>query len=106
MIVRIVKMEFKPECVSAFRNLFNRVKDKIAGFEGCMHLELLSEAGTHDVLFTYSIWRDEASLNKYRFSDLFRSSWSEMRDYFSAPAEAWSLDSIERVKNYEQVRSH
>lgn len=106
MIVRIVKMEFKPEHVGQFRDLFNRIKDKIAGFEGCMHLELLHESGAKDVLFTYSIWRDENSLNRYRFSELFRTSWSELREYFSAPAEAWSLESIERVKNYEQVRSH
>jgi len=106
MIIRIVKMEFKPECVHEFRALFSRIKDSIAGFEGCMHLELLNEAGSKDVIFTYSIWRDEQALNKYRFSDLFRSTWTEIRMYFSAPADAWSLESLERIKSYEQVRSY
>ena len=106
MIVRIVKMEFKPECVHEFRSLFSRIKDKISNFEGCMHLELLNESGTSDVIFTYSIWRDEQALNKYRFSELFRSTWTEIKQYFSAPAEAWSLESLERVKSYEQIRNH
>ena len=106
MIVRIVKMEFKPECVHEFRSLFSRIKDKISNFEGCMHLELLNESGVSDVIFTYSIWRDESALNKYRFSELFRSTWTEIKHYFSAPAEAWSLESLERVKSYEQLRNH
>ena len=106
MIVRIVKMEFKPECVHEFRSLFSRIKDKISNFEGCMHLELLNESGASDVIFTYSIWRDEQALNKYRFSELFRSTWTEIKQYFSAPAEAWSLESLERVKSYESVRNH
>ncbi|HAP01501.1 MAG TPA: antibiotic biosynthesis monooxygenase [Bacteroidetes bacterium] len=106
MIVRIVKMEFRPECVGDFRALFNRSKDKIAAFDGCLHLELLQEAGAHDVIFTYSIWRDEAALNKYRFSELFKAIWSETRSYFSGGAEAWSLESLEQVKVHERVRSH
>ena len=106
MIIRIVKMEFRPESVLEFRAVFNRIKDKVAGFEGCMHLELLNESGTSEVLFTYSVWRDEASLNKYRFSELFRTTWSEIKPLFLLPAEAWSLESIERVKTYEQVRNY
>ncbi|RYZ26334.1 MAG: antibiotic biosynthesis monooxygenase, partial [Sphingobacteriales bacterium] len=59
MIIRIVKMVFKPEHVPAFVQLFEERKERIAGFEGCLYLELWREAGNDNVFFTYSHWESE-----------------------------------------------
>ena len=46
MIKRIVKMEFEPENVSAFVNIFKTNKDKITTFDGCHSVELLRDINT------------------------------------------------------------
>lgn len=91
MIIRIVKMEFKPEGVQDFLNLFEERKEKIRHFEGCRHLELWREEKSENVYFTYSIWEDESALNHYRFSELFKDTWSQTKALFQQKAEAWSL---------------
>jgi quinol monooxygenase YgiN len=40
MITRIVKMNFRPEEVENFLNIFHQSKDKIRHMPGCKHLEL------------------------------------------------------------------
>jgi quinol monooxygenase YgiN len=42
MITRIVKMNFRPEEVENFLNIFHQSKDKIRHMPGCKHLELLN----------------------------------------------------------------
>jgi quinol monooxygenase YgiN len=98
MIIRIVKMTFLPEKVNDFLLLFDEVKSKIAGFEGCSHLELWREKEFENILFTYSIWTNEESLSHYRFSELFKNTWSRTKVLFDDNPEAWSLNSIEQVK--------
>jgi quinol monooxygenase YgiN len=99
MIKRIVKMTFQPEKLNEFFSLFEEVKNDIAEFEGCHHLELWQDKQHSNVLFTYSIWDNEQALNKYRFSSLFKSTWSDTKILFSAKPEAWSLDCLQEVDN-------
>ena len=51
MIKRIVKMEFEPENVSAFVNIFKTNKDKITTFDGCHSVELLRDINTQNIFF-------------------------------------------------------
>jgi len=92
MIVRIVKMTFQPDKVADFLLLFEEVNNKIRLFPGCRHLELWQENEKGNVLFTYSIWDNEHALNHYRFSDLFKTTWSRTKILFEKKAEAWSLN--------------
>lgn len=92
MIIRIVKMEFKNEYINDFQNMFDSVKDKIAGSEGCQHLELLNDISNPQIFFTYSIWKHEKYLEKYRQSELFSKVWSKTKTWFSKQPEAWSLE--------------
>lgn len=91
MITRIVKMKFHPDKVEAFLSLFNANRQLIGGFAGCSRLELLNDISDPTVYFTYSIWDEEASLEKYRNSDLFNSVWKNTKVLFAAKPEAWSL---------------
>ena len=94
MIKRVVKMEFKPENVSAFVNIFKTNKDIITTFDGCHSVELLRDINTQNIFFTYSIWDSESSLNKYRESNTFKDIWSKTKPLFSSKAKAWSVEEI------------
>lgn len=91
MIIRMVKMTFAPQHVEDFLRLFDTNKAAIGGFEGCTHLELWNGVDNPNVFFTYSIWKDESYLEKYRDSELFNKVWNENKNYFSAKPEAWTV---------------
>ena len=87
-LIRIVKMTFHQEKVNDFRKIFDERKEKIASFPGCTKLELLND---RNIFFTYSIWDNEESLEKYRTSELFQATWALVKPLFSAKTEAWSV---------------
>jgi quinol monooxygenase YgiN len=91
MIIRIVKMQFHPEKVDTFLDVFHNSADQIRNFSGCQHLELYKHESTPGLLFTYSYWQDAESLENYRKSELFQTTWAKTNILFSAKAEAWSL---------------
>ena len=95
MIVRIVKLTFRPEEVENFKELFEQKKKKIRNFEGCLHLKLLQGANHSNIFFTYSHWQTENDLNNYRYSDLFSETWSATKLLFSDKPEAWTVNENE-----------
>lgn len=98
MIVRIVKMEFRDDAIDDFKKLFEERKAKIRGFEGCEYLELLQGTGAlKNIFYTYSYWQDEASLEKYRYSDLFAETWKLTKAGFSKRAEAISCTKLHKL---------
>lgn len=92
MIVRIVKMTFQQEAIPSFLETFDKQKSFIAGFDGCSHLELFRDKKQNNIFFTYSHWKDEEALNKYRESDFFREIWSNVKLWFDDKPQAWSLE--------------
>jgi heme-degrading monooxygenase HmoA len=84
-------MSFEPEKVPDFLLLFDEVKNKIANSEGCEGLTLLRDSEETNVLFTHSFWTNEACLNKYRFSPLFKDTWARTKVLFNNKPMAWSL---------------
>lgn len=94
MIIRIVKMAFEPTQVNSFKILFEENKNKISSFEGCLHLDLLQDLHVPNQFFTYSHWKSEACLEKYRSSDLFKNIWSATKVKFNQQPKAWSLLSV------------
>jgi len=91
-------MSFVPEKVDEFISIFDSVKTKIAEFDGCSELSLMRDAANSNVLYTISYWNSEDHLNKYRFSELFKDTWTDVRALFTDKAEAWSLLTQEKVK--------
>lgn len=92
MLIRIVKMTFYTEEVENFLHLFNAVKDKIKGFEGCTHLELWRDKNEPNSFVTYSHWESEEALNGYRNSPLFEGVWAETKAKFSDKPIAFSAE--------------
>ena len=94
MLVRIVKMRFQEDKIEAFLANFNQVKEKIRGFEGNQFLELYQDKNDPRIFFTYSYWKDEESLNKYRKSALFQEVWPQTKALFDEKPQANSVVKI------------
>ncbi|MCB0584050.1 MAG: antibiotic biosynthesis monooxygenase [Phaeodactylibacter sp.] len=95
MIKRIVKLTFQQERADDFLAIFRESKKQILGFPGCQHLELLRCTQPDNIFFTYSFWDDETALERYRQSELFRSTWSRTKKLFADRAHAWSVEEWE-----------
>lgn len=92
MLVRVVKMKFEAQYLSAFLAHFESIKWQVAQFEGCNGMQLLQDQNDPCLIFTYSIWQSEQDLNNYRHSELFASIWPKIKPWFAQKAEAWSLN--------------
>ena len=97
MIVRIVRMEFLPEYVASFHQLFDQIKHQIRSFPGCHGLELHADPQNPNVRYTYSIWDSEESLQNYRKSELFGRVWPKTKTLFGAKPIAYSLSLLESI---------
>lgn len=94
MLVRIVKMHFKLQETDRFQALFKENKSHIRNFKGCQFLELYRDQNNPELFFTYSYWENEAALENYRCSELFKNIWTETKKMFGGKPEAWSLDKV------------
>jgi quinol monooxygenase YgiN len=90
MITRIVKLHIQTEKKDQFVEAFNNNKERIRNFEGCIHLELLFDTNSDEIVFTYSIWLNEDAIERYRQSELFNGIWSTVKPMFCGKPEAWS----------------
>ena len=89
-------MTFRPQEVNNFLSVFNTNKQFIAGFEGCISLQILNEKSRPEVFFTISVWESEEHLNRYRDSKLFEDVWGKTKLMFAEKPEAWTLDSLSK----------
>ncbi|MAW94600.1 MAG: antibiotic biosynthesis monooxygenase [Leeuwenhoekiella sp.] len=92
MIIRIVKLTFRPAEVASFLELFANAKKTIRSTPGCNHLELLRDTSNPSIFFTHSHWEQTEDLEAYRKSDFFKKTWSQTKVLFAEKPEAWSLE--------------
>lgn len=97
MLVRIVKLTFKEDKITDFLNNFNEIKYQIRNFEGNEFLELYQDKQDVCVFFTYSYWKDELALEKYRKSALFNEVWTYTKTLFAEKPEAWSVNKLDTL---------
>ena len=91
MIVRIVRMTFRPEKTADFLEIFRNSRVKIRAFDGCRHVELLQDLHQSHIYSTYSLWESEEHLNAYRRSELFGQVWPATKALFADKPQAWSF---------------
>ncbi len=94
MFVRIVKMSFQEDKIPLFLENFHSVKNDIRNFPGNNFLELYQDKNNPVIFFTYSIWNEEADLDNYRNSDLFKDVWAYTKAFFNDKPQAWSVDKL------------
>lgn len=97
MIHRIVKMAFREGEVDNFLEIFKKNCTAIRNFPGCESLQLQRGIGS-SILFTYSLWESDDSLQDYRESRLFRNIWNQTKVLFKDKPEAWSTEVIHRLR--------
>lgn len=91
MLIRIVRMTFKPESVEDFLALFKESQDQIRNFEGCLHLELLRDFHQSNIYYTHSHWTDDVALEDYRNSGFFKKTWKKTKVLFKEEPLAFSM---------------
>ncbi len=94
MLIRIVRMTFRPDALEAFLERFDAAAPQIRAFDGCRHLELWQDARFSNICTTHSHWADRAALARYRESDLFRATWAEVKPLFAAAPVAHSYAAL------------
>ncbi|WP_111671437.1 putative quinol monooxygenase [Algoriphagus litoralis] len=98
MLIRVVRMTFRPESVVSFLENFESNKNLIRNFPGCQHLELWKDHNFENIFMTYSHWESEEALNQYRDSELFKTVWSFTKALFSEKPQAFSSKKLQEVK--------
>jgi heme-degrading monooxygenase HmoA len=98
MFVRIVKLSFHEENISAFLENFELMKEKIRNASGNRFLELYQDKNNKCIFFTYSYWETEADLENYRNSELFYDVWNFTKKLFNDKPEAWSVDKLVTIE--------
>jgi len=91
MIIRIVKLEIHKDHINDFRSLTHRERQDILNFGGCTFLKIYQDIHNDCTFFSHSHWENEKSLNIYRHSDFFQGNWKQVKQWFTAPPQAWSL---------------
>jgi len=94
MFVRIVKLSFHEENITAFLENFESIKDRIRSAPGNQLLELYQDKIDKRIFFTYSYWETEADLENYRNSEFFNEVWTFTKKLFNQKPEAWSVDKL------------
>ena len=97
MIIRVVKMIFRPEEIDSFKALFEERKELIRNFEGCTNLELWQDKKQPHIFFTYSWWDTEEHLEVYRNSHFFDDTWTLTKQKFAGKPEAWTVEQLYRL---------
>jgi len=90
-------MNFQPDKVEDFLEIFDQSKLKIRAMPGCHHLELLRDIDKPHVFMTYSIWDDVTALDDYRNSELFKSTWAKTKVLFADKPLAYSVERLEEI---------
>lgn len=88
MLVRIVRMHFRPEDCDKFVEVFLQSAPRIRARKGCLYLELLQDSNDPCCFSTYSHWESEEALEEYRESDLFISTWAATKVFFDEKPQA------------------
>lgn len=99
MLVRIVRMTFRPESVPDFLQNFELNREMIRNYPGCKHLELWRDHHFENIFITYSYWENEDALNQYLDSELFKSVWSYTKALFAEKPQAFSSKKLMEVGN-------
>lgn len=95
MLIRLVRMRFRPENVPAFLALYEHARPIIAAQPGCRSVQLVRETDDPAAFATWSVWDSAVALDAYRTSAFFTNFWPQVKALFRQPAEAVSFESVD-----------
>jgi len=91
MIVRIVRMHFRPEVKEMILQRLIGQAPKVRAFPGCLYLVLHQDAENTAIFYSISHWESPDALEVYRQDALFQDFWAEIKTHFAQPAQAFTL---------------
>lgn len=94
-IHRWVEMQFQPDKIEAFLQVFEESKEKIRARSGCLSLQLVQDSEQPNILCTSSVWESIEHLNSYRDSELFQATWARTKPLFAQKAKAKTFKLID-----------
>lgn len=97
-MIRIVRMDFQPENVGKFLEMFQEVSPAIRNFPGCNALWLHRDEVSDTIYYTYSVWENASDLAHYRESELFQATWKQTKSWFRGKPQAFSLQDGKEVQ--------
>ena len=99
-ITRLVKLSFSEDYLHTFLESFEKKRQQILSYEGCLTVDLYLDSTKKGLCFTVSTWKSEAALEAYRQSDWFQATWKEVKQHFTDKPEAWTTYSKEMLQNH------
>lgn len=99
-ITRLVKLSFSEDYLDTFLESFEKKKQQILSYKGCLTVDLYLDSTKKGLCFTVSTWKSEAALEAYRQSDWFQATWKEVKQHFTDKPEAWTTYSQEMLQNH------
>lgn len=94
MIIRIVRMHFKPDETLKFQGIFEKSKPTILSSPGCLHVELWQDIHDAGVFVTHSHWESEEALDLYRSTLFFKEVWQQTKILFIAKPCVFSVKKV------------
>lgn len=91
MITRIVKLKFQADRTDEFLRYFDTINTVVNTFPGCHGMKLYQDVHDPTIIMTYSHWENLDALEAYRTSDAFDAIWTQIKPWFNARPEAWSV---------------
>jgi len=92
MIVRLVQLPLRRECVEEFQRLFGESHPHLMATPGCTTATLRVDHHDPTVYWTVSEWQSVEDLDSYRSSVWFGKTWPRIKAMLSSKAQAWTLD--------------
>lgn len=89
-ITRFVQLSFSEEYLEQFIQGFETKRKQILSYEGCLEVVLYTDIQKKGLCFTVSTWSSEQALSKYRQSEWFQSTWSQIKEHFTDKPAAWT----------------
>ena len=99
-ITRLVKLSLSEDYLDTFLGDFEKKKQQILSYEGCLTVNLYLDSTKKGLCFTVSTWQSEGALDAYRQSDWFQATWKEVKQHFTDKPEAWTTHSQDTLQNH------
>lgn len=99
MIIRIVKMYLKKDEIKSFTDFFSSFQNQILEFDGCMHHDLFPDKDNKEIYYSYTIWKSEVKLKKYRNSELIKNISKAVEPKCEKEPLAWTVDKVFEKNN-------
>ncbi|OFY24093.1 MAG: hypothetical protein A2W98_14235 [Bacteroidetes bacterium GWF2_33_38] len=78
----------------SFATFMKPFQQKIRNFDGCIHHDIFPDKENDDIFYSYTIWKSESKVKKYRNSDLIKHISEAVMPKCTKEPIAWTVDEV------------